>query len=402
MKQTKKRILFITHLYFPALGGAERVFQRIAEGLAGRGHEVTVLTSDALSTEQYYHGVQDPPPQTETINGVRIIRQSLSTRIYRLFRYFGALNRIRGFASLFGSLVFGPHFFKQFQTVLKLKFDAVIAGPTPTSTIFYGLLYKTVHPSSLLIFFPHMHVNDRLHTAAINIFVLKRAASVLALTEGEKRYLLNRGIKDQRLKRIVNGVDDYLLRVPQQKNEALNGCILFLGQEGEHKRIPLLIETMQTIWEQGHPNPLVIAGARANYSVAIDQKIKGLPERLRSKITRINDFPEQEKVGLLDSCLVLVNPSSYEAFGIVFLEAWARGKPVIGGRIPAVREIIKDGVNGFLFDPSKKVDLEDKITRLIRDSSLAERLGRAGQAEVKDRYVWSKIVDRIEDFLLHS
>jgi glycosyltransferase involved in cell wall biosynthesis len=398
----KKRILFITHLYFPALGGAERVFQRIAEGLAGRGHEVTVLTSDALSTEQYYHGVQDPPPQIETINGVRIIRQSLSTRIYRIFRYFGVLNRIRGFASLFGSLVFGPHFFKQFRTVLKQKFDAVIAGPTPTSTIYYGLLYNTVHPSSLLIFFPHMHINDRMHTAAINIQVLKRAAFVLALTDAEKRYLKERGIKELRLKRIVNGVDDYLLRSPRQKNEALNGCILFLGQEGEHKRIPLLIETMQTIWEQGHPNPLVIAGARANYSVAIDQKIEALPERLRSKIKRINDFPEHEKVGLLDSCLVLVNPSSYEAFGIVFLEAWARGKPVIGGRIPAVREIIKDGVNGFLFDPSKKGDLEDKITRLIRDRSLAERLGRAGQAEVKDRYVWSKIVDRIEDLLLHS
>jgi glycosyltransferase involved in cell wall biosynthesis len=402
MKGTKKRILFITHLYFPALGGAERVFQRIAEGLSGRGHDVTVLTSDALSTEQYYRGVLDPPPQLETINGVRIFRQSLNTRIYRLFRYFGALNRTRGFASLCGSLVFGPHFFKQFQTVLKQKFDTVIAGPTPTSTLFYGLIYKTVHPRSQLILFPHLHIKDRMHTAAINIFALKRATQVLVLTDAEKRYLEERGIKDRRLTRIVNGVDDYLLRTARKKDENLSDNILFLGQEGEHKRIPLLIDAMVSIWENGHRNPLVIAGARANYSVVIDKKIEALPERLRSNITRINDFPEQEKVRLLDNCRVLVNPSSYEAFGIVFLEAWARGKPVIGGRIPAVREIIKDGVNGFLFDSSKKGDLEDKITRFIRNRSLAEQLGKAGQAEVRDRYVWSKIVDRIEDLLLHS
>ena len=402
MKQTKKRILFITHLYYPALGGAERVYQKIAEGLAGRGHDVTVLTSDALSTEQYFHGVQEPLPQTKIINKVRVIRQSLSTRIYKFLRYLNALNRIRGIASLFGSLVFGPHFFKQFNTVLKQRFDIVIAGPTPTSTIFYAILYKITHFSSRLIIFPHMHIRDRMHTSPLNIWVLKRASIILTTTDSEQIYLKSRGIEENRLKRVANGVEDSLLQVPQQKNEDHNDCILYIGQEGEHKRIPLLIEAMQTVWEKGYPSPLVIAGARTNYSFTIDQKITDLPPEQQSRIFRINDFPEEQKIRLLDNCRMLVNPSSYESFGIVFLEAWARGKPVIGSRIPAVKDIIKDGVNGFLFDSTKKSALEDRITRLIRDSSLAERLGRAGQTEVKEKYVWSKILDRIEDLLLQS
>jgi len=398
----KKRILFITHLYYPALGGAERVYQRVAEGLASRGHEVWVLTSDAVSTEQYFHGIQNAPPSTEIINKVRVVRQSLSTRIYRYMRYPHALNRVRGFASLCGSLVFGPHFFDQFKLILKQRFDSVIAGPTPTSTIYYALIYKAVHSFSRLIIFPHMHTRDRMHTSALNIWVLKRASMILATTDSEKKYLLSRGIKDGRLKRVSNGVEDALLQVPMLNNEEYNDCVLFIGHEGEHKRIPHLIDAMQAVWENGYCNPLVIAGARTNFSVTIDQKIKNLPPEQQSRIFRINDFPEEQKVSLLDNCRMLVNPSSYESFGIVFLEAWARGKPVIGSRIPAVREIIKDGINGFLFDPCKHNSLEDKMSLLLDDQSLAQRLGRAGQKEVEGRYVWSKILDRIEDMLLQS
>jgi glycosyltransferase involved in cell wall biosynthesis len=398
----KKRILFITHLYYPASGGAERVYQKIAEGLASRGHDVWVLTSDALSTEQYFHGVQGPPPQAEIVNRVRIIRQSLSTRIYRVLRYLHVLNRIRGFASMFGSLVFGPHFFKQFKTILKQNFDLVIAGPTPTTTIYYALLYRIAHRSSRLIFFPHMHTRDRMHTSPLNIWVLKRASGILATTDSEKNYLRNRGIKDSRLNRVANGVEDALLQIPPQKEEKYDDCVLFIGYEGEHKRIPLLIEAMQSVWKKGYINPLVIAGARTNFSVTIDEKISNVPLELQPRIFRINDFAEDAKVVLLDSCSVLVNPSSYESFGIVFLEAWARGKPVIGSRIPAVREIIKDGINGFLFDPQNSDDLEEKIIRLICDKSLANRMGRAGQAEVRDRYVWSKIVSQIEIAITQS
>ena len=83
----KKSILFITHLYYPSPGGAERVFQKIAEGLARRGFHVTVLTSDALSTEQYFTLTVNNLPADEVINGVRVLRESLSAKIYRYLRF---------------------------------------------------------------------------------------------------------------------------------------------------------------------------------------------------------------------------------------------------------------------------------------------------------------------------
>ena len=54
MTKQNKKILFITHLYSPSIGGAEKVFQRLAEEFIKIGYDVTVLTSDATSTEQYF------------------------------------------------------------------------------------------------------------------------------------------------------------------------------------------------------------------------------------------------------------------------------------------------------------------------------------------------------------
>jgi len=160
-----------------------------------------------------------------------------------------------------------------------------------------------------------------------------------------------------------------------------------------------LIKTMMNIWDKGYKNILVIAGARTYFSPALDKLIEKLPYRYKSNILRFNDISEEHKLELLDNCLVLVNPSSYEAFGIVFLEAWARRKPVIGAKIKAIREIVKNGYNGFLFDDKIKSDLEEKILRFINDNKLAQKMGWHGHEEVKMKYTWSRIVEQIICFL---
>ncbi|MCJ7580633.1 MAG: glycosyltransferase family 4 protein [Candidatus Aminicenantes bacterium] len=395
----KKRVLFITHLYFPALGGAERVFQKMAEGLAKRGHDVTVLTSDALSTEEYFHNIQNKLPEDDTLNGVHIIRQELATNIYKVLNIFHRISRLRGVGTLFSPLLFGPHFYKKYFIILKQDFDVIIAGPTPTSTLFYGFLFKKKHPNSRFVIFPCMHIEDRLHTSPVNIWVLKKAELIFALTGVEKKYLISRGIKNGAVKKFACGVDDIFLRSPFEKNPNIKDYVLYLGQEGGHKQIPSLIKAMEIIWARGYKNKLIIAGARTKFSPILDELIKKLPKIHNSNIVRINNFSEEQKVKLIDNCSVLVNPSSYESFGIVFLEAWARKKPVIGANISALKEIIKDGINGFLFDPKIEGDLEAKIIQLLSDRDKAKELGNAGFADVQERYMWNKLLDRLDKML---
>ena len=401
----KKSVLFITHLYYPSPGGAERVFQKIAEGLARRSFRVTVLTSDALSTEQYFTLTVNNLPADEVINGVRVLRESLSAKIYRYLRFIDRPLRKAGRLGVFlRPLFFGPHFCETFKGVLKDKVDVVVAGPTPTSAVFYGLYYKMKNPESRFIIFPHMHIEDKLHTSPLSLWAIKKADMVLALTDAEKKYLQARGVKEGKIKRVVNGVDEALLitprteaplGMPQAEARGLKDYVLYLGQEGEHKRIPLLIKAMKNLWSRGCETPLVVAGARTNFSWEIDRIIRGLPRGARSKIFRFNNFDEEQKIALLDNCLMMVNPSAYEAFGIVFLEAWARGKPVIGANIRALREIIRDGQNGLLFDARENGDLERKILKIMGNRELGLRMGQAGQAGVGEKYTWDNIVEKI-------
>ncbi|OGL45909.1 MAG: hypothetical protein A2161_02020 [Candidatus Schekmanbacteria bacterium RBG_13_48_7] len=72
------------------------------------------------------------------------------------------------------------------------------------------------------------------------------------------------------------------------------------------------------------------------------------------------------------------------------MEAWSMGKPVIGGRIPAVEEVIDDGVNGFLVSDDV-MELADRIILLLENQKLRQTMGAAGQQKMNSFYSWDSI-----------
>ncbi len=99
---------------------------------------------------------------------------------------------------------------------------------------------------------------------------------------------------------------------------------------------------------------------------------------------------ESEKADALAACDVFCMPSTTEAFGIVYVEAWSYGKPVVGGLAPAVRELIADGETGFCVeqDPSA---IATALVRLLEDENLRNRLGAAGREIQSTRYNWPAV-----------
>ena len=69
-----------------------------------------------------------------------------------------------------------------------------------------------------------------------------------------------------------------------------------------------------------------------------------------------------------------------EGYGIVFVEASLRGKPVVGGRSGGIPDAVIDGETGLLVDPSDPADIAEAVTRLLTERELADRLGRGGRA----------------------
>lgn len=88
-------------------------------------------------------------------------------------------------------------------------------------------------------------------------------------------------------------------------------------------------------------------------------------------------------------------PTSHEPFGIVVLEAWAAGIPVIASRVGGIPGFTSDGENILLFNDKDEDGLLERMERLASNPELARRIAAAGQRQASENYDWSKIAERV-------
>ena len=103
----------------------------------------------------------------------------------------------------------------------------------------------------------------------------------------------------------------------------------------------------------------------------------------------------QEKTDALAACSVLCLPSTQESFGGVFTEAWSFRKPVIGCPIPAVMDVITNGVDGLLVEQSPEL-IAEAVIQLISNPKIARSMGEAGHKKVREKYSWSSLAEKTE------
>jgi phosphatidylinositol alpha-1,6-mannosyltransferase len=79
-----------------------------------------------------------------------------------------------------------------------------------------------------------------------------------------------------------------------------------------------------------------------------------------------------------------------DTFGVVFLEANACGKPVIGGRVRGVLDAIEDGESGLLVDPTDVDAVAAAIVRFLKDPEYARQVGERGRRRARERFSWDR------------
>lgn len=95
------------------------------------------------------------------------------------------------------------------------------------------------------------------------------------------------------------------------------------------------------------------------------------------------------------SANVFVLPSVHEPFGIVALEAMARGIPLIASNVGGLPDFVKDGENGLLFDPSDPANLVRAFDRLVAlPPERIEAMVSAARATA-DQFTWRSVIDRL-------
>lgn len=93
---------------------------------------------------------------------------------------------------------------------------------------------------------------------------------------------------------------------------------------------------------------------------------------------------------------VLVLPSYYrEGIPQVLLEGAAMGKPLVATDIPGCREVVQDGINGFLIPPKDPQALAEALEKLLKDPGLRDRFGQASRALVEEKFASRKVVAKM-------
>jgi glycosyltransferase involved in cell wall biosynthesis len=151
-------------------------------------------------------------------------------------------------------------------------------------------------------------------------------------------------------------------------------CVLFLGRRDEGKGYPAVLKAWPAVLRAVPSAVLVLAGAAGEQYRELFTKIPA------SNVLDLGLPDEITKADAIAACDVFCLPSAHESFGIVYVDAWSYGKPVVCGTAPACREFIADGKTG-LWASQDPEELAHKLILLLKNQDLRRALGDAGRLE---------------------
>jgi glycosyltransferase involved in cell wall biosynthesis len=381
--------LYTITSYPPAVGGAQLHTHSLVRHI-GREHSVRVAAFWDRNRTDWLLGTTlraPPTPHTYTIDGVPVTRLHFShtERLRALLPTATYYVRMRASIDALAGLI-QPRLAELAAAHRPALVHNVRIGREPLSFASWRLARSLGVP---FVFTPCHHprwIGWR-YRAYIDLY--HRSDLVLALTEAECRELIALGVSLARIAVVGHGpelaptadADSF------RRGHGIEGpLVLFLGQHFAYKGFRALLAAAPLVWRRFPEARFAFIGPPIGDSEAA---FRGCDRR----ILRLGAVDLQTKTDALAACDLLCVPSTQESFGGVYTEAWSFGRPVIGARIPAVSEVIADGVDGFLV-AQRPEEIADRIITLLAGGALAQRMGAAGKEKIEQRYTWHAIAQR--------
>jgi glycosyltransferase involved in cell wall biosynthesis len=211
--------------------------------------------------------------------------------------------------------------------------------------------------------------------------VFAKSAGVLAMSKAYARSLIEEtGLPPEKVHVVYPGgtsLSGPALTYPRRIRERPRTKLLFVGTTFKVKSGDVVVEAFKRLRREDPSVTLTIVGPDR---WPLDEPIPDGVD-FRGRVPRSHIIP------IMDEHDLFVMPSRMEGFGMVFIEAMARGLPCIGRRAFAMPELIDDGVTGAIVDTLDSNDLAAAIGRtLVNDDIYAEVERRAD--EVAQRFTW--------------
>jgi len=365
------RVALVSSSYFPHLGGVEQHVRSVAGELRARGHDVVVWTVDRGEGL----GVQ-------VIDGVevRYLPTPLPARslraVLRFLRAFPGAARAwsRAYRDFAPSVVhvqcFGPN---GLYAVLLAHLTH-----TPLVVTSHGETFADDHR----VFDQSALIRTGMRRALRSADVVTGCSQVV-LDDLRDRF----GFEGGRV--IPNGVDlDAPVAAPMSST---TGSVFAVGRLEHPKGFDLLLEAF-AVADLPSRTRLVIGGD-GTLRPSLERRAKELTVGDRLHLTGL--LQAEEVAAHMASAAVVVVPSRKEAFGLVVLEAWRAGAPLIVTSKGGPADLVTDGETGLVVDPEDATALARALQLMVMDRATAERLGEAGRVAVR-AFPWSRVAELYE------
>jgi glycosyltransferase involved in cell wall biosynthesis len=155
--------------------------------------------------------------------------------------------------------------------------------------------------------------------------------------------------------------------------------VLFVGALERYKNVEGLAAAWRLLATRVPDARLLVVGAGSQQDL-VDRLLAEFPGRVEHE-----SWVEPTDVSaMLDRATVLALPSWPEGLGRVVIEAFARGRAVVGTDGGGIPDLVRDDVEGYLVPPFDDAALADRLERILRDRELASRLGAAARTRFAD------------------
>ena len=225
-------------------------------------------------------------------------------------------------------------------------------------------------------------------------FVLEEASKIIVTSEKVKNLVKALDIDLSKLVKIPNGVDTNYFRPLNLKKSGKTIKLLFVGRISRIKGVHDLMESFKSLAHRYENLKLILVSSGGTpLALKLIRKFE-----LEGKVEVIEGVPHKDMVYVYNSADIFVLPSRFEAFGMSILEAMSCGLPVVTTyQYNNKHEFVKDRVNGFLVQVGNVADLTDKLSRLIEDEHLRQRLGKKARETVVKEFNWHLIAEKVID-----
>lgn len=368
------KIVFATDFYFPLIGGIEVSTHRLSQRLSEAGNQVYIITpSKSFKDEMYKEGLV-------TIFGI----SSIQIPFYESYRYSPSLllkNKIsKIFAEIKPDVV-------HIQTNMGIgRLGSICARKFGIPTVATGHFMTEDLVCTLKL--PHFlwgFVNRASYY--LSYFIWKNVDIFTTPTDTAASYFAKRHNFKKKTLIVSNGVDTKKFRL-HRTNQKRTPTIAVIGRLDSSKRVDVIIKALPKILKKIRVN-LIIVGAGLEM-----QNLKNMTRRLgiEKYVTFKGFLPEDKVVKIYQRVDLLATASVIETQGLAVLEALSSGLPIVATNAGAIPELIKNGKNGYLFEPGDSESLANQVIKILSNRSLYEDMSREAIKIAKEHDIEEVIV----------